>query len=116
VSDRADDPETEGTRPDIAAVRELKQLISALGDEMAAWRRRAHEAEGRVRDLERTTPTAPPAPAPTSADHGHSTSAKALEAENRELRHRLQAARERTTVLAERLRFLRQQHEQEAGR
>jgi chromosome segregation ATPase len=91
-------------------LRELEQLIGALGDEMAAWRRRAHEAEARCRELEARLESAEPdgaKPAGAAAD---------LERENEELRRRLEAARVRTRQLLDRLRFLRQQHEQEVER
>ena len=93
-------------RPDLEALRELEQLIRALGDEMAGWRRRAHEAEARLKEVESSGVRAAPS--------GNGSSA--LEAENRELRRRLEAARERTRALLDRLRFLRQQHESEAER
>lgn len=103
---------SDSARPDIAAFRELEQLIRALGDEMAAWRRRAHEAESRLKEAEarlarqsasdsQPAPAAPPAPAASSA----------LKRENEELRQRLEAARQRTKQLLDRVHFLRQQHE-----
>jgi hypothetical protein len=68
---------------------------------MAGWRRRAHEAEAKVKA------------APVS---GGKASAATLEKENRELREKLEAARVRTKQLLEKLRFLRQQQEMEAHR
>ena len=99
---------SDSARPDIAAFRELEQLIRALGDEMAAWRRRAHEAESRLRATEDRlardgTPVQAAAPIPPSN--------AALQRENEELRQRLEAARQRTRQLMDRVRFLRQQHE-----
>jgi len=88
-------------RPDLVAFQELEHVIGALADEMAAWRRRAHEAEAKLK-----------APAPSG---GRGASA-ALERENRELRERLDAARARTKQLMDKLRFLRQQQESEARR
>ena len=93
---------SDSERPDIAAADELEQLIRALGEEMAAWRRRAHEAESRIRDLEAARAPAGGEPAQADSD---------LRRENRELRQRLEAARARTQQLVERLRFLRQQHQ-----
>lgn len=90
---------SDSERPDLAAVAELEQLINALGEEMAAWRRRAHEAEARLRDLG----AGPSSPASRSAEGE-------LERENQELRRRLAAAEQRTRQLLDRLRFLRQQH------
>jgi hypothetical protein len=69
---------------------------------MAAWRRRAHEAETRLREME----TAAPSP---SANGAADPRTVALEQENAELRARLSAAGERTKALVEKLQFLRQQ-------
>jgi predicted nucleic acid-binding Zn-ribbon protein len=88
-------------RPDLVAFQELEQLILALADEMAGWRRRAQEAEAKLK--------APPAT-------GGRTASAALEKENRELRERLDTARGRTKQLMDKLRFLRQQQESEAHR
>jgi hypothetical protein len=121
---------SDSARPDLAAFRELEQLIRALGDEMAAWRRRAHEAESRLKATEArlarqavqpstaagsVAPSASAAPAPAVAQPAPSGSAgqlvAALQRENQELKLRLEAARQRTKQLLERVRFLRQQHE-----
>jgi len=88
-------------RPDLVAFQELEHLILVLADEMAGWRRRAQEAEAKLK--------APP------STGGRAASA-ALEKENRELRERLEAARGRTKQLMDKLRFLRQQQESEAHR
>ncbi len=92
---------SDSERPDLVAFQELEHLIQSLADEMAGWRRRAQEAEARLK-----------APLAT----GGKSSAAALERENRELRERLDAARVRTKQLLEKLRFLRQQQEKEAHR
>jgi chromosome segregation ATPase len=101
---------SDSERPDLAALRELEQLIGALGDEMAAWRRRAHAAEARCRELEDlvTAKNREPASAPEPA----SETMAELQSENEALRRRLEAARVRTRQLLDRLRFLRQQHQQ----
>jgi len=93
---------SDSERPEVEAFHELEQLIRALGDEMAVWRRRAHEAEGRLRSAESVSPN--------GAVSGNGR-IEALERENEELRGRLEAARQRTKQLLERMRFLRQQHE-----
>ena len=93
---------SDNERPDLVAFQELEYLIRSLADEMAGWRRRAHEAEAKLK-------AAPPAPAGRA-------NAAALEKENRELRERLEAAKARTKQLLEKLRFLRQQQETEAHR
>jgi hypothetical protein len=104
-------------RPDVAAFRELELLVRHLSDQLAGYRRRALGAEARVRELEHRT----------QALEGALTEARAqavvqapvpivlpsagdarLEAENRQLRQRLADARERTGVLVERVRFVRQ--------
>lgn len=93
---------SDNERPDLVAFQELEHLIHALADEMAGWRRRAHEAEAKLKSV-------PPVPAGR-------VNAAALEKENRELRERLDAAKTRTRQLLEKLRFLRQQQESEAHR
>lgn len=93
---------SDNERPDLVAFQELEHLILSLADEMAGWRRRAQEAEARLK-------AAPPVPAGR-------VNAAAVEKENRELRERLDAAKARTKQLLEKLRFLRQQQEAEAHR
>ncbi len=121
---------SDSARPDLAAFRELEQLIRALGDEMAAWRRRAHEAEARLKANEArlarqsadrlasepaaaarpaTAAGATAAPAPSAATESQVVAA--LRRENQDLRLRLEAARQRTRQLLDRVRFLRQQHQ-----
>lgn len=120
---------SDSARPDLAAFRELEQLIRALGDEMAGWRRRAHEAEARLKATEeRLARQAPAQPAaataaasPAAAGSGRagqgadtgatSQLVAALQRENQDLRLRLEAARQRTRQLLDRVRFLRQQHQ-----
>ncbi len=90
-------------RPELAAFRELQQLIGHLGEELAGFRRRALQAEARLRTLEEG------GGAEAAADRlGH------LEHENTELRRRLEAATTRTRQVLDRVRFLRQQRGQEA--
>ena len=45
-------------RPDVAAFRELDALVRNLGDQLAAYRRRALVAETRARELEQQTAAA----------------------------------------------------------
>lgn len=96
---------SDSERPDLVAFRELAHLIGQLGEEMAAWRRRAQTAEARVKELET-------AGTPTKGSR-HSAS---LEKENAELRARLEAAKDRVRHLLDRTRFLRQQGEKGAAR
>jgi acyl-CoA synthetase (NDP forming) len=126
---------SDSARPDLAAFRELEQLIRALGDEMAAWRRRAHEAESRLKAAESrlakqgaqpaqaagesaasaasatSATSAAAAAAPRAAPTASSNQlVAALQRENQDLRLRLETARQRTRQLLDRVRFLRQQH------
>lgn len=94
-----------------AAVAELRILVHRLADEVAAFRRRAMQSETRVRDLEgelaARAAAPPPPPEPLSPENA--ARLRAVEAENSELRRRLEEAAERTRQLLERTRFLRQQ-------
>jgi hypothetical protein len=76
-----------------------------LGDELAAFRRRALAAEARVRAFEEAGGTDVVAVRSRINE---------LERENADLRDRLEAASERTRQMLERVRFLRQQHGLEA--
>lgn len=82
-------------KPEFQALQELKLVLRLVTEELAAWRRRAQRAEAalgveqdvlasRERLLE-------------------------LEAENRNLRARLEATRERVEQLLKRLQFLEEQ-------
>ena len=88
-------------RPDLAAFAELEKLVRHLGDELASFRRRALQAEARVKAID------------ASASGTRATPEKVdrLERENAELRKRLDVARVRTKQVLDRVRFLRQQHE-----
>ncbi len=88
-------------RPDLEAFQELQQLVRHLGDELAAFRRRALQAEARVKALEGTPGAARVTP----------ERIERLETENADLKRRLEAARDRTRQVLDRVRFLRQQHE-----
>ncbi len=97
--------------PAALAFEELERLVRHLGDELAFFRRRALEAERRLKEV-------------TPADGGgERESMQALEArlartesENVELRARLAEAAERTRGMADRMRFLRQQQETDGER
>ncbi|HEX6058417.1 MAG TPA: hypothetical protein VFZ11_05310 [Gemmatimonadaceae bacterium] len=84
--------------PDVVAFRELDALVRHLGDELSGFRRRALQAEGRIRQLEDVGGAA------ATLDR-----LETLERENADLRRRLEAAAERTQALLDRVRFLRQQ-------
>ena len=95
MSDRA--------RPDpdpALAFRELEQLVRNLGEELATFRRRAHQAESRLKALGSTS----------TGDGAAEERVSALDAENARLRARLEQASARTRAMLDRVRFLRQQH------
>lgn len=95
MSDRA--------RPEPAtgpAFRELEHLVRNLGEELATFRRRAHQAEARLKALSNSP----------AGDGSAEERVSTLEAENARLRARLEQATERTRAMLDRVRFLRQQH------
>jgi predicted nucleic acid-binding Zn-ribbon protein len=98
--------------PATLAFEELERLVRHLGDELAFFRRRALEAERRLKEV-----------TPSDAAVTERETVQALEArlaraesENEELRARLAEAAERTRGMADRMRFLRQQQEAEGER
>ena len=72
-----------------------------LGDELASFRRRALQAEARIKSLESTGVKGVVSP----------ERVQFLEKENAGLASRLDAARTRTQQMIDRVRFLRQQHD-----
>ena len=92
--------------PERAAFAELEQLVKHLGDELASFRRRALQAEARLKTLESTGVKGVVSP----------ERVQFLERENAGLTTRLDAARARTQQMIDRVRFLRQQHEGVAPR
>lgn len=95
-------------RPDLEALEELRRLLQLLGEEMGVLRRRAQQAEARVRELEESGSQLVLGGA---SDFASPAAADALSKENEMLRARLHTARDRTRALLDRMRFLRQQHE-----
>ena len=87
--------------PETAAFAELEQLVKHLGDELASFRRRALQAEAKLKGLESTGVKG--VVSPERMQH--------LERENAGLTTRLDAARARTQHMIDRVRFLRQQHD-----
>jgi len=79
----------------------LEQLVKHLGDELASFRRRALQAEARLKTLESTGVKGVVSP----------ERVQFLEKENAGLTNRLDAARARTQQMIDRVRFLRQQHD-----
>jgi predicted RNase H-like nuclease (RuvC/YqgF family) len=97
---------SDSVRPEIAAFAELEQLVKHLGDELASFRRRAMQAEARLKSLESTGVKGVVSP----------ERVQFLERENAGLTKRLEAARERTQQMIDRVHFLRQQHDGAAAR
>ncbi len=92
---------SDSARPEITAFTELQQLVHHLGDELASFRRRALQAEARLKSLESTGVKGVVSP----------ERVQYLERENAGLTTRLDAARARTQQMIDRVRFLRQQHD-----
>jgi uncharacterized protein involved in exopolysaccharide biosynthesis len=92
---------SDSVRPETAAFAELEQLVKHLGDELASFRRRALQAEARLKTLESAG-----VKGVVSPERVHF-----LERENAGLATRLEAARTRTQQMIDRVRFLRQQHD-----
>ena len=98
--------------PAAEAFAELERLVRHLGEELAWFRRRALEAERRVKELSGPVNGSEPRESAESLQARLSS----LEAENGELRARLTEAAERTRTMADRMRFLRQQQEADGER
>ena len=97
---------SDSARPERTAFHELEQLVKHLGDELASFRRRALQAEARLKTLESTGVKGVVSP----------ERVQFLERENAGLEKRLASARERTQQMIDRVRFLRQQHDGAAAR
>ena len=97
---------SDSARPERAAFHELEQLVNHLGDELASFRRRALQAEARLKTLESTGVKG--VVSPERVQH--------LERENAGLEKSLASARERTQQMIDRVRFLRQQHDGASAR
>lgn len=99
------------TPPQGAAFAELEQLVRHLGEELSTFRRRALQAESRLRTLETDREALRSAEAAAGAADGRPRDPRVdeLEAENTQLRARLEAATSRTRQVLDRVRFLRQQ-------
>jgi predicted RNase H-like nuclease (RuvC/YqgF family) len=87
--------------PTGAAFRELEHLVRNLGEELATFRKRAHQAEARLKSLSNS---------PGGSDGSAEERVATLESENARLRARLEQATDRTRAMLDRVRFLRQQH------
>jgi len=91
--------------PDVQAFGELDQLVRNLGEELSGFRKRAHAAEARLQAI---------ATKGGGGDAAAEERVAQLEAENAKLRVRLDEASDRTGKVLDRVRFLRQQHEEGA--
>ena len=87
-------------RPDDKALTELEQLFRHLGAEVAQWRRRSLKAEAELAQVRSASGYSGPEIG-TIRDK-----VAELEGENRQLRERIDAARERVRTLNARLAFL----------
>jgi predicted nucleic acid-binding Zn-ribbon protein len=97
-------PEPTST-PDVQAFHELELLVRNLGEELSAFRKRAHAAEARLQAI---------ATKGGGGDAAAEERVAQLEAENARLHARLAEASDRTGKVLDRVRFLRQQHEEGA--
>lgn len=85
---------------DAVAFENLERMVRALGEELARFRKRALQAEARLKQIESSG---------DGPDLFSSDRLASLESENRDLRERLDAAAERTRTMLDRVKFLRQQ-------
>jgi hypothetical protein len=89
------------------AIEELDTLVHHLADELAGFRRRALQAEARLKEVEGQEGGA--------ASLELAGRVSELERENEQLRARLETARTRATQMLDRVKFLRQQAAQGAN-
>jgi hypothetical protein len=97
---------SDSERADLVAFRELEHLVHNLSEELGGFRRRALQAESRLRDVEGAG-----APSATTLDR-----LAELDRENADLRARLKTASDRARQMLDRVRFVRQQHQKGAER
>lgn len=90
--------------PESHPLTQLAQLVHNLGDELAAFRKRAMQAEATLRGYES-------AKSSRSGDLFAEQRVAELEKENTDLRARLEYATEQTRAILAQVRFLRQQAE-----
>ena len=97
-------------RPDSRALHELGDLLQHVGEELAAWRRRSLKAEA---ELGEARAKGGVVAGPELVQQRQRV--LALEVENRALRERVGAAREKLQILASRLSFLEQDADEGAA-
>ena len=97
-------------RADIPALAELEQLVQHVGEEASSWRRRSLKAEAEL-GLARDESGALGGPELIESRQR----ILGLEAENRDLRRRVEGARQKVAILLERLAFLERETVDEAS-
>jgi len=97
-------------RPDTGALNELADLLQHVGEELAAWRRRSLKAEAELAEA-RAKGGVMAGPELVQARQRSLD----VEIENQALRQRIDAARDRLQMLANRLSFLEQDADEGAA-
>ena len=97
-------------RPDISAFAELEQLVRHVSEEASSWRRRSLKAED---ELARVKDQSGALGGPELIESRQRI--LTLEAENRDLRQRVEAARQKVAILIERMAFLERETVDEAS-
>ncbi len=92
---------SDSARPEKAAFKELESLVRHLGEELTGFRKRALQAEARLKEIDTAASSSKPTPERLAA----------LERENKDLTRRLKTATERINGMLERVQFLREQSE-----
>ena len=92
---------SDSARPEKAAFKELESLVRHLGEELTGFRKRALQAEARLKEIDTAASSSKPTPERLAA----------LERENKDLARRLRTATERIAGMLERVQFLREQSE-----
>jgi len=97
-------------RPDIRALAELEELVRHANEEAASWRSRSLKAESELARVKDQT-GALGGPELIESRQRILT----LEAENRDLRQRVEVARQKVAILVERMSFLERESVDEAS-
>ncbi len=97
-------------RPDIPALADLEKLVRHANEEASSWRSRSLKAEG---DLARMKDESGALGGPELIESRQRL--VSLEAENRDLRQRVEAARQKIAILVERMAFLERETIDEAS-
>jgi hypothetical protein len=97
-------------RPDIPALADLEKLVRHANEEASSWRSRSLKAEG---DLARMKDESGALGGPELIESRQRLIS--LETENRNLRHRVEVARQKVAILVERMAFLERETIDEAS-